>query len=182
MTPFPVLGESSTRALFDELPLGLMDEHLNRHLEENLEGTLDLSRPAVERTHPPLLSDELPRGILDEHPLFPQPAARGSFQLAPRSSLHYPISKIPPFSASEHSRGLPETAEMSSPNPSKIVLATDAIAKERAGRRDRPAPRHVGPSQVEDRQDPLVLLQRICFMRFFLSSHRFAFYQRVCLT
>lgn len=167
MAPSPVFDESSTRALFDELPLGLLGEHLNRHLEENLEGTLDLFGPTVARTLPPLLSDELPRGILDEHPLFPQPAARSSFQLAPRSSLHYPISNTPPSSASEHFRGLPETAEMSSPNPSKIVLATDAIAKERAGRRDRPAPRHVGPSQVEDRQDPSVSLQRICFMPFF---------------
>ncbi|KAJ5331057.1 hypothetical protein N7476_000840 [Penicillium atrosanguineum] len=154
MAPFPVLDEKSTRALFDELPLGIMDEHLNKHQKENLESTLDPSGPAVERTLPSVLSDELPRGILVDHPLFPRLVAGSSFQPAPRSSLHCPVSNTSPSSASEYSRGLPESAQMSSPNPSKIVLATDAIAKDRAGRRDRPAPRHVGPPQVEDRQDP----------------------------
>ncbi|KAJ5147640.1 hypothetical protein N7526_000992 [Penicillium atrosanguineum] len=139
MAPFPVLDEKSTRALFDELPLGIMDEHLNKHQKENLESTLDLSGPAVERTLPSVLSDELPRGILVDHPLFPRLVAGSSFQPAPRSSLHCPVSNTSPSSASEYSRGLPESAQMSSPNPSKIVLATDAIAKDRAGRRDRPA-------------------------------------------
>ncbi|OQD78248.1 hypothetical protein PENDEC_c001G05638 [Penicillium decumbens] len=38
--------------------------------------------------------------------------------------------------------------------PFTFVSATDAIAKDRAGRRDRPVSRHPGPSQVDDRQDP----------------------------
>ncbi|KAJ6120314.1 hypothetical protein N7523_004594 [Penicillium sp. IBT 18751x] len=154
MAPSPVYDECPNRAVFDELPPGLFDEHSHRNLEENLEGNLDLSGPAGEGTLPPVLSDELPQGILDLGPSFHQPAPQDSFQSVPRSSSYYPIPNTSPSSASEYSCDLPETAEMSSPNPSKIVLATDAIAKDRAGRRDRPASRHLGPSQVEDRQDP----------------------------
>lgn len=47
--------------------------------------------------------------------------------------------------------------------PFTFVSATDAIAKDRAGRRDRPVSRHPGPSQVDDRQDPSVSSQSILF-------------------
>lgn len=48
---------------------------------------------------------------------------------------------------------------MSSLTPLHIVTATDAIAKERAGRRDKPAPREAGPRHVDDRPDMSVYSQ-----------------------
>lgn len=62
---------------------------------------------------------------------------------------------LPPGLSDEH-LGLPVPATMSNINPFTFVSATDAVAKDRAGRRDRPVLRHAGPSQVDDRQDPSV--------------------------
>lgn len=44
-------------------------------------------------------------------------------------------------------------SEIMSFNPINIVRATDAIARDRAGRRQRPAPREEGPRHVDDRPD-----------------------------
>jgi hypothetical protein len=150
---------SALRKLLAELPFSLM--------VENVEEIMDISESTAEKTIPPLLSDELPSGVLNEHSLL--------LKSSLRSFAHHTLSIIPPTSYPENSHDLPASAIMSSSNPFGFVSATDAIAKDRAGRRARPAPRHAGPSRVDDRQDPSVLLSKF-FMHLFLFSisYRFA--------
>lgn len=159
------LQASAIRKLLAELPFSLM--------VENVEEIMDLSEPTAEKTVPPLLSDELPSGVLNERSLLPKSSLR--------SFAHHTLSITPPTSHPENSHDLPESANMSSANPFGFVSATDAIAKDRAGRRARPAPRHVGPSRVDDRQDPSVLLSTflhaLCFVLFFC----FFFFSRIIL-
>lgn len=97
---------------------------------------------------------------------------------------------LPPGLSDEH-LDLPVPPTMSNINPFTFVSVTDAVAKDRAGRRDRPVLRHAGPSQVDDRQDPSVPSQMFLWFSFYSACIAFVkiepriishFMQRIRLT